>query len=367
MKKLLFLVLFTLPYFSTQAQNAPLDPPYPHRPGVNLDWDDTKNLGTRSQVEDMIGFQSSVKSQGSRGTCSIFSAIALLESLLIKTNLSEADVDLSEEWLSYVSQAYRQSDVEGSWSAYNWFLTNAYGVVTEETLPYHPRLLNNAESDLGLERCGHLIKNSKQQKICLIAQYDPAYLSNPMLMSNSPLALASIEALDLKLSLLSIFLLQTSGPWSPQYRVSNFSTIRNFLDQNIPLTLELDVHYGAWNHPLADDYGIGWDRDEWRKGIVSYAEPQSVDRLESNKNRAGHSVVIVGYDDNRIVQKTMKMRDGTEQTFTYKGVYYFKNSWGTTSFGSEFEIDGVIYPGYGMITYKYANEYGSFFQLPVIK
>jgi hypothetical protein len=367
MRSLLILALFVLPASLVFAQTAPLDPAYPHRPGVNTNWDSTKNLGTRSNIEDMISIQSEVKSQGSRGTCSIFSAISLLESLLIKNSLASADLDLSEEWLSYVSQSYRKSDVEGSWSAYNWFLTKAYGAVSEQTLPYNTSLLNNAESGKGLERCGHLIKDSKQQKICLVAQYDPSLLNNPAQMSRSVLSQAAEEALELKTSLLSLILTQTTGPWSQQYRVSNLTTIRSLLDENIPLTLELDVHYGAWNHPLADSYGIGLDRDEWRKGIVSYAEPQSVDRLESNKNRAGHSIVVVGYDDSKIVQKTMKMKDGSTQTFSYRGVYYFKNSWGTTSFGSEFEIDGINYPGYGMITYKYAHELGSFFQLPSIK
>ena len=53
---------------------------------------------------------------------------------------------------------------------------------------------------------------------------------------------------------------------------------------------------------------------------------------------SGHSILVVGYDDNKIVEKTIKMADGKMKKFTYKGVYYFKNSWGTSSFGRDFEI-----------------------------
>ena len=60
------------------------------------------------------------------------------------------------------------------------------------------------------------------------------------------------------------------------------------------------------------------------------------------------------------------MADGTTKKFTYKGVYYFKNSWGTSSFGRDFDIDGVNFPGYGMMVQKYAEEQGQFFQMPLL-
>jgi hypothetical protein len=60
------------------------------------------------------------------------------------------------------------------------------------------------------------------------------------------------------------------------------------------------------------------------------------------------------------------MKDGTTKKFTYKGVYYFKNSWGTSSFGRDFTIDGEKFPGYGMMVAKYAEEQGQFFQMPLL-
>lgn len=59
------------------------------------------------------------------------------------------------------------------------------------------------------------------------------------------------------------------------------------------------------------------------------------------------------------------MPDGSVVKKTYRGVYYFKNSWGTSGFGANFAIDGVSYPGYGMMVQDYAHDYGSFFKLPL--
>jgi len=55
------------------------------------------------------------------------------------------------------------------------------------------------------------------------------------------------------------------------------------------------------------------------------------------------------------------MTDGTMKTFKLKGVYYFKNSWGTGSFGVDAMIDEVNRPGYGTMTQQYAQDFGSFY------
>ncbi|MBK7961490.1 MAG: hypothetical protein IPK04_10000 [Bdellovibrionales bacterium] len=79
------------------------------------------------------------------------------------------------------------------------------------------------------------------------------------------------------------------------------------------------------------------------------------------------SIVLVGYDDNVEVTVDSLMDDGTTKSFTYRGVYYFKNSWGTDKFGVQFSLNGKVYPGYGMITQKYAHDFGQFFQMLVKK
>jgi hypothetical protein len=72
----------------------------------------------------------------------------------------------------------------------------------------------------------------------------------------------------------------------------------------------------------------------------------------------------VGYDDEKVTKTKMLMDDGSTKEFSYKGVYYFKNSWGIKGSGRDFTLNGVSYPGYGMITQKYAHEHGRFFHYP---
>jgi hypothetical protein len=57
------------------------------------------------------------------------------------------------------------------------------------------------------------------------------------------------------------------------------------------------------------------------------------------------------------------MADGSTKEFRYKGVYFIKNSWGATNFGVNTEIEGKTFPGYGIITQKYAEEFGGFYRL----
>lgn len=362
MKFLILALLMAHSVQSAQANIPALEAPYPHTISTLVQKSDKKS--TSSDLTAMLSYQSPVKNQGSRGTCSIFSSLAIVESLLIRDHQAETTIDLSEQYLSFLTQSYRQSDTEGSWASYNWFLINRYGVPTEQELPYNSQVLS-LDSELGKSRCGELTNRS--QKICLMAQYNPNYLNlESELIADEDFLAGRRGALEFIEEIVSGYLLPTFGGHSPQYRVIGTNTIRKYLDQMTPLALELDVHYGAWNHSAGESYGIEMNDEEWAQGIVTYAEPGSVDLIESRKNRAGHSVVVVGYDDHKIITKTHKMADGSEKTVSYRGVYYFKNSWGTTSFGRDFSYDGVPYPGYGMITYKYAHEQGSFFRLPLV-
>jgi hypothetical protein len=148
------------------------------------------------------------------------------------------------------------------------------------------------------------------------------------------------------------------------FYITEVATAKSVLRKGEPIVLEVDFFYGAWNHAKAPLYGIERDLDLWKKGIVTNPERGSIDFEESNKHSMGHSVLVVGYDDNKIITRTIKMTDGTSKTFTYKGVYYFKNSWGTDNFASDAKIGNVKIPGYGMIVQKYAEDQGAFFRLP---
>lgn len=313
-------------------------------------------------VARSITYQTPVRSQGRRGTCSIFSALGLLENRLRQLHGFGEDLDLSEQYLEYLSVRGKTTDGSNSWTNFNNI--SRYGVPYEKTLEYDTRDWTK-ETYLGEERCGHLDSESNRYKSCLLVQRDPETLfkTDEVLLNESSeyfdpdFVTARSEASKFKREFLTF--------QNHSYYVGNSSRIKQFLRSGYSLTMGMPIYYGAWNHGAGTALGIEMNRDYWAKGQVGYPERGSVDREKSTESPAGHSVVIVGYDDNRVVEVEMKMTDGTMKTFTYKGVYYFKNSWGTTSFGKDFEINEVKYPGYGMVTQKYAHEHGTFYHLPL--
>lgn len=338
----------------------PLDPLYTDLIPPFDDTFDSKNLG-KNNVVAVIKTQTSVKSQGKRGTCSIFSSIAILEARL-KKKYGLEEIDLSEQFLEYVVVKGKTSD--GSSSYYNFNALSNYGVPYEETLPYDPQNWTKFP-ELGSHRCGHIDSSSDRYKSCLIVHRDPETFlkeDDVLLDDNHPnfdpqFVLARTEALEFKGKYLNFY--------HKSYRLYSVSQIKKLLELGVELTMGIKMFYGAWNHGAATDEGVIPNKVAWEDGVVGYPEKGSIDYIQSPKKPAGHSVVIVGYDDEREVSTEVLMEDGTKRTFTYKGVYYFKNSWGVNSFGKNLMIDGIRFPGYGMITQAYAHQYGSFYQLPL--
>jgi hypothetical protein len=355
-------ILLTLLLSSSAFANidgAFLDNKYPNLVHPNKSEIIRKGFEYKSDTLSVINFQSSVKSQSSRGTCSIFSATAYLEGLLIKRGSFNKTLDLSEEWLQYTSVRNRQSDGSSAWSNFNAIAS--YGMPGEQTLPYIGEDWTKVFSSLKDLRCGKL--SGADLNSCLIVHRDPKMLimSDAQIMSvysDREFINARNEANHLK---------QTELQFSTSnYFISNVSEVKKNLRNKIPVVVEVDFYYGAWNHRSADEYNIRRDTNLWNLGIVTSPELGSVDMLESSKHPAGHSVLVVGYDDNVIVEKLVRLTNGTTKKVTYKGVYYFKNSWGTSSFGKDFQIDGVKYPGYGMMVQDYAEKFGQFFVLPLM-
>ena len=93
------------------------------------------------------------------------------------------------------------------------------------------------------------------------------------------------------------------------------------------------------------------------KGIIRY--PNADDITESHKQRAGHGILIVGWDDDLEVQAVDKdgklMVDADGKPVMQKGFYIFKNSWGTAVFGDQNQ-NGA---GYGYISEKYIEDFGT--------
>lgn len=341
-----------------QEDGAFLDPKYPTMIHPKKDGNITK-LMPANDVKAVISSQTSVKSQAARGTCSIFSATAYIEGLLVKKGLFDNTLDLSEEWLEYTSVRNSSDDGSSGWT--NFAAIRDYGMPTEQTFPYIGEDWREAFNPLKDIRCGKLTGPAKTS--CLIVHRDPTMLelTDAEIMtkySDQEFINARNEA--------NYFKAKTIKFKNSYFLINDVSEVKKMLQNETPVVLEVDFYYGAWNHRKADEYGIGINLDHWSKGIVTFPEQGSVDEVESLNHPAGHSILVVGYDDNKIVERTIKMKDGTTKKFTYKGVYYFKNSWGTNSFGSNFQVDGESFPGYGMMVAKYAEEKGQFFKMPLL-
>jgi hypothetical protein len=345
---------------------AYLDPPYRQVLGVSpitaLDEVILQALPSKSNTAAVIANQSPVKSQGQRGTCSIFSAAAMLEGQLIRAGLvKRADADYSEEFLQYM--IVRNKTEEGSGSYWNFSAIQSMGLPEERFLPYIGETWEDVDySQLSRQRCG-AIQDANFLKSCLLGHRDPRIFTaqDAVLRSrNSGLydpqfADARIQAISNRNRLLS----SLSGN---AYGVRMIREIKTLLAAGIPLTLDVDFYYGAWNHRKAEEKGIPRDMNAWADGVVGYPAQDTVDRDVSLADPAGHSVLIVGYDDTASITTRQLMKDGSTQTLVYQGVYYFKNSWGSDSFGKNFKIDRVNYPGYGVLPQQYAHEFGGFYQ-----
>jgi len=336
------------------AQADALDAPYSRlaHPRIDRAGRDGRESAPKSNTLAMLEKQTPVKSQAARGSCSIFSAAALLESMLIINGKADANLDLSEEWLQYLIAQRATSD--GSTSPANFRALHQFGIPSEEKLPYIGATWKTLSDGNARERCA----NAKRLANCLTGHRDPALLlAADNEIRDQEFVAARREAQENKARFFTAKGEEESGI------VFGTAEIKELLAKGTPLTLDIDFYYGAWNHRLADELAIGRDNDNWSHGIVTYPERGSFDVEKSLEKPAGHSVVLVGYDDEREIEYNVKMKNGRMKKFKRKGVYYFKNSWGSGSFGTETEIEGKVFPGYGMISQDYANEYGQFFRL----
>lgn len=371
MKKLFLLLFLTLAFngiAGADQDGAFLDPRYTHlKPAKKMSSLFFNRFPSKSDLESVLKHQTSVKSQGSRGTCSIFSALAVYESTLIRYLGAPQDIDLSEQWLEYIIQ--RSQHFEGSTSSRNFSTLLNYSAPAEESLPYIGETWTERqavdENSLVFRRCGGL--EDFDLNACLRGHYKVDMLTasdENLLDPENPLydpvfANARAEAATNKLNF-DQAMTKSGSVW-----IDKISTVKELLNQGEAVTMDIDVYYGAWNHRKAAEKGMTRNMDHWHQGIIGNPEPGSVDVSAFYSDPAGHSVVIVGYDDDVVVETEVDMQDGTRQKFTYKGVYYFKNSWGQGSFGRNTVIDGKPAPGYGMITQTYAENRGSFYRFPV--
>jgi Proprotein convertase P-domain/Papain family cysteine protease len=268
---------------------------------------------------DLVEVQTSVKSQGGRGVCSIFATNALMEHLyLIEGSMSSPD--FSEQYLQWSAKVEVGSfpNTSGSNSTYNLQAISEYGIPEESAWPYEPEQWGEAQDaacagDEGLPtRC----------------------------YTNGDPPQAALDATKYFL---------------PESRWLSPSDIKgHMVNRRTAVVVGFDFFYQSWNHRRSQ---LPTNSEYWNQGYVLY--PNERDKEISLQQRAGHAILLVGWDDTLEVpimdENGEQVLDDSGQPVVERGFYIFKNSWGADSFG----IENPHGAGYGYISQRYIEEYGS--------
>ncbi|MBK6922292.1 MAG: proprotein convertase P-domain-containing protein [Deltaproteobacteria bacterium] len=271
--------------------------------------------------DELVELQSPVKSQGRRGVCSIFATTALMEHLYIKAGVDEPD--FSEQYLQWSTKfelgAFKNTS--GSNNTFNLDAITRFGIPEESAWPYE------------------------------IAQWDG---------TNDAACAAGGENLPTRC--------YTNGEPPTEAREAEkfhlpksrfVSTRRAAIMDHIrvngtAVAIGLDFFYQSWNHRKST---LPVNSDNWDRGIVLF--PNDADVTASHLQRAGHAVLIVGWDSELEVPRRDEhgelVRDDDGNPVVEKGFYIIKNSWGTAGFG----IDNPHGAGYGFLSMDYVEEYGN--------
>lgn len=266
---------------------------------------------------DLLAFQSPVRNQGGRAVCTIFSITALMEHLYIKAGWPAPD--FSEQYLQWSVKFLEKvlPDTSESSPAANLKAIHDHGLPPEEAWPYEPFPWSSGD--------------------------DPACTGEGMPTKCYTNGHPSEGAK------------QAARHFLPPGRYINTKSIKHHIfTEKTGVAVTLDFFYQSWNHRRST---LPTNPDNWRKGIV--LAPNEADLVESHKHPAGHSILILGWDDN--LELPLRDRNGKVvldergDPVVDKGFFIFKNSWGTGSFGE----DNPHGDGYGLISIRYVDEHGS--------
>jgi hypothetical protein len=332
--RLLVTSLVSLPLFISACASSdddgpnPYDGDYPVQGGnINEGAPDNNSLPDDNKADAQyppkfeVKFQSPVKSQGSRGVCSIFAATAAVENMYLKAGMPAADVDFSEQYLQWAAKNLPGAgfrNTEGSTSDLNLRMVVNHGTVKEAAWPYESAPWN-ASNDAACN--GGMNLPTK----CYTNGEPPASVA---------------QAPKFKL---------------PQTRWINTNSIKAHITaKGTGVNVGMDFFYQSWNHRRST---LPVNSELWRQGIVTF--PNQDDITASHMQRAGHAIHIVGWDDDKEVDMRDKdgnpILDASGNPKKEKGFWIFKNSWGTASFG----VDHPSGAGYGWLSYEYVSTYGS--------
>lgn len=279
---------------------------------------DSKADETLPKSFDLMEYQTPVRNQGGRGTCSIFATTALMESLYVRAGMDMPD--FSEQFLQWSSKvevgAFRNT--EGSSAQQNLAAINRFGIVEESVWPYESRAWSTSD--------------------------DPACTGDSRPVKCYTNGDPSAEVLEAERFTLP------QGRWiNPRAE----SIKGHMLSTRTPVVVGGDFFYQAWNHGGSK---LPTNSQNSRNGYV--LSPNEADVADSRERPAGHAFLFVGWDDELEVQRVdgdgRPMVDASGEPVMERGFFLFKNSWGSTgSFGA----NNPHGHGYGWIAYAYVEKY----------
>ncbi|MCC6874511.1 MAG: proprotein convertase P-domain-containing protein [Sandaracinaceae bacterium] len=281
---------------------------------------DAKADETIPATFDVMDTATPVRSQGSRGTCTIFATAALMESLYVREG-TLAMPDFSEQFLqwSVKTEVGAFTDGDGSNPQYNLQAINRYGIVLESLWPYESSPWTSANDPA----CNGMDGNP----VRCYTNGDP------------PEAARMAQRFTLP-----------AGRWiNPSAR----SLKGHILSTRTPIVVSGPFFYQSWNHGRSR---LTTSSEHQANGYV--LSPNEEDVMDSSGDRrAGHGITLYGWDDNLAVQRRDAMGnpmvDAMGAPVMERGFFLFKNSWGTGRFGRN-NPHGA---GFGWISYDYVQRY----------
>jgi hypothetical protein len=277
---------------------------------------------------DLVELQSPVKNQASRGVCSIFASAALMEHLYIKAGIP--DLDVSEQYLQWATkfQSREFTNTDGSNNSVNLDTIATYGIPTEEAWRYETSPWAAPEHP---ECTG---------------------TSRPMLCYTNGEPPASARAA-------STYKIKLPPPRTVGTDAASIK--QHMATKQTAVAIGVEFFYQAWNHRNSR---LTISNDRLLQGIV--LNPNRDDETDSSGDRrAGHAVLLVGWDDTLEIQRVDRdgnpLRNDRGELQIDKGFFIFKNSWGTSRFG----VENPHGPGYGFISYEYVRRFANALRVEV--
>ena len=213
---------------------------------------------------DLRSQQSSVKSQGQRGSCTYFVMSSLLESLIIQKQKNE--IDISEEYIAWAGKVKNKlrTNEEDSSIAVNASTVQKFGFMLEKDLSYQASWF-----DQGMP-CELQKDKKKIEPVCYSHNGPSAKDTNKIIDGSNFI----FEAVD-------------SG---------SADVIRSMARLKSPITASIRAHPLVWKY-------------SYKTGELVLTEEHKKECITKVAKCSAHAVLIVGYDLD-------------------KKIFHFKNSWG---------------------------------------